>query len=679
MITRQSEQMLGIWKELVSFDGNGASITSQSWQAQKALATAISSLAYDPSGVSTAMLAQDFHKSHLGGKHFSLADMISPSDNILWLMEKAQSMTNLLAEKEVVDAFAGVQQSIISALSHYEVTPDHRYNTLINDLPSLAELRLSALKMSKELQLNQFTRGDSDRSGVRPAFMKTIYKWFNVNSLLAAAVSIPNGVSMHMIGTPDAFNTYFVFLIRNGGNIYLLSDVPKEKHPLYSEKTRRPDRRFAERAEKGWFPYELADVAFDVEYEEYYKTQSKAHDLVTYQVEWRDLSAVNQLEPDTVIWLSMMFSLIIQRFWSEDIQADELSYTGEMLPKPQALIERATLANLPIVSGTACEFAPLDVASIRIENSSEDEIGKTYDLTHSWLEDRYGHKVSQAALNLTSPEDSKILLGKDAAGQIVPVIIDPESDDKSVMTIKATPFPVTRFGTARQIENDRKFLARVTYADAIQKLAQEEFEARKKEIRQWFSAAVRKNIDTLLQYAGSSSIWINDGHNTGREGTVKTNFAVCRHNADGLYHRFMAVQEISSGSNLYQLEDLTETKGGKLACNVTGAKPSYFASFTPTNARELAVLVGCEVSELPDVLQHWDLRRVSTGNSIIDRIDPVAWRTSDPWIEMKFGAVLALSKRGLAQMQKVAKLPPLNIATEEQMQHSSSSISIFGN
>lgn len=681
MISDLSAKMLNAWAELAGVVPGATSFSSNSYEATKKFEQATKGLELDPSGISTAMLAHGFYGKHVGATKFSLNDLLEPSAEVKALLEKTRGFKSLLDDQVVADAVQGFKDSITKALSHYEVEVSGDLELLLKSNVDMAEMRLSALNSIKELRMDQFLRGEPEEPGVNPVFMKTIFKWWNINSLLAAAVRMPSGISLHMISTPKAFDTFFVFLIRNGGNLYILSDVAKEKHPLYSSSTRRPDRKFSDRINQNWFPYELADVEW-VEGEEdewhVYQTASKARDLVAYQHESRPLSAINKLEAAPTVWLSMMFSLIMKRFWGSNEQAQELSYTGEMVLNAQALLQRASLANLPVVSTAAIEATVIDKQMISTEIATEDGIGKIYNMTTAWMVERYADQVDDEVLNLTASQDETIGLALTHEGTVK--VHSDDKQDKDLQVAASYPYPTTRFGSLTNLENDRMFLARSNFAESISLLAQAEFNARHVEIEKWFAQAVRRNLENLIALSGNESIWIDDGENTGLDNTTRNNRAACRSKDGRLFHRFMGRAEVGSNHNFWPALGLYESNhnGYNAKCNVTGAKATYIVGFTPANAKELAVLVGCEVNELPDVLQHWTIRRHRAGNHLTDRIDPMSWRLKDPWAEAIFNVNLALSKRGLAQVQKTPKLPPLAIATTEQMQQSSFTTSILG-
>jgi hypothetical protein len=680
MISDFSAKMLHAWADLAGIDLGSTSFSSRTYEARKALEQAAKAMELDPSGICTAMLGHEFYNGHISATGYSLRDLLAPSVEISALLEKTRGFKTLLSEQEVESAIQGFMDSIRKSLAHYDVEINEGLAKLLDSHGDMGYMRLSALKSIKGLRMDQFLRGEPEQPGVNPVFLKTIQKWWNVNSLLAAAVKMPSGISLHMIGTPKAFDTFFVFVIRNGGNLYFLSDVAKEPHPLYSSMTRRPDRKFADRANQNWFPYELADVEYVKGEEEdewdVYQTASKARDLVAYQHESRPLSAINKLNAESTVWLSMMFSLIVNRFWGANEQAKELSYTGEMVLNSQALLQRATLANLPVVASSGFEAAVIDQQMISIEAATKEGIGETYKMTTTWMVDRYAGQVSDDVLNITGSKEGAIGLVLTHEGSVT---VQTEGQDKDLLVVDSHPYPVTRFGSATTLENDRKFLARTNLALSIQMLAKAEYDERRNEIEQWYAQAVQRNLENIVALAGNGDIWIDDGAGTGLDVTTYHNRAKVRNVGDHLFHRFMGRIEVSSSYSFSPSRMLYKNNNGyNPKCNVTGAGASYLVGFTPVNARELALLAGCEVHELPDVLQHWTIREHRSGNQNIDRIDPMSWRLKDPWAEVIFNVSIALSKRGLTQLEKTAKLPDLPIATEEQMKHSSSTISIFG-
>jgi hypothetical protein len=98
--------------------------------------------------------------------------------------------------------------------------------------------------------------------------------------MLAAATRMPSGVSLNLIRHPDGYQSYFCFVIRNGGNLFVLSDVPEYSHPLQGMMSRRPDRELDRRAARNWFPYDLLGASYDEESGRLYIKQTEQRGLV---------------------------------------------------------------------------------------------------------------------------------------------------------------------------------------------------------------------------------------------------------------------------------------------------------------------------------------------------------------------------------------------------------------
>ena len=149
--------------------------------------------------------------------------------------------------------------------------------------------------------------------------------------MVAAATRMPSGVSLNLIRHPDGYQSYFCFVIRNGGNLFVLTDVPEYSHPLQGMMSRRPDRELDRRASRNWFPYDLLGIEYNEESGRLYFKQTEQRGLVAYQHAALPLKPIAELPPPELVWVSMMFDLIVEKFWRRGYKAPQLSYTAEML------------------------------------------------------------------------------------------------------------------------------------------------------------------------------------------------------------------------------------------------------------------------------------------------------------------------------------------------------------
>ena len=82
-----------------------------------------------------------------------------------------------------------------------------------------------------------------------------------------------------------------------------------------------------------------------------------------------------------------------------------------------------------------------------------------------------------------------------------------------------------------------------------------------------------------------------------------------------------------------------------MKCAFSGKTPSVALVIEPKNVDELAFICGCKKEELPEQIQHWGEKVRYCGNQLLDRIDPMSFKISDPFQKMTFEIVILLSKK----------------------------------
>lgn len=673
-----ARQGILIWQEIVGIKVTDTSFNLNNYDKFSDLKRAVTALEHDQSGVTSALLISAFFAAHKQNPRFSLDDVLSTSPRLQTALALGKEMEAVLGNPLLADAQAAFEAALVEAMTHYGASENPEVMAAIADAALIADLRQSAFNSLSKLRLDQFLRGEAEPESSKPVFVRQVYKWWNINSLLAAATRMPSGISLNLISNEDALGSFFAFVIRNGGNLYILSDRGRVDHPLQNGMRRRPDRVMNDRISQNWFPYDLADIEYDESTRKLKTKASAERGLVGYQVDLLPLAELKDLPTENLVWTTLMFSLIVDKFWKGGHQVEELSFTGEMVKNSQALLSVAQTANLPVQSGQIQPFTELDQTSISPENSTKAEIGDSFHNKDLWLQDRYGHRVSTELLNLTAPSDTviQVVISKDAQAVVADETQLVERKAEGTCVYAAHKYPSTQFGTRQEIEQDRKFLARVNYADAIQTLADMEFKERSEQVRKWFMDRCKANAENLLALAHAESIWLFGG--TGNLTSIHENHAPCRvtRGADGfqnensesfkpnaLNYRFMKVFSAKDSDRPWWREPLFSFRNNKTPlCNINGTEASYEVLFTPVVSEDLAFMAGCTVEELPDVLQKWDLKDGYHGNRILNRIDPIHWRLKNPWLDLDLRARFALSKRAMTAIEKAnAPIPFANL------------------
>jgi hypothetical protein len=683
---------LALWRQIngiapdADMSNDFGTHTVGSWEVRKTFKAIKEALDLDPTEITATLLLTHFVKEHAASHSFSLDALLHKPAEVEATLAPVREALRILHAPTLIETRDAFIEAIRAALVQYDAAGREDIQKLLAKPDEIAILRRDALRSIANLRVDQFLDGSPEPAGVRPVYTKTVHQWWNVNSMLAAVTRQPAGVSLNLIRHPDGFQSYFAFVIRNGGNVFVLSDTPDYAHPLQGYMSRRPDRALDERAARNWFPYDLLGLEYDEESDRLYFAESKARGLVAYQNAALPLKPVSELPPRELVWLAMMFDLIVERFWKQGWKAPALSYTAEMLVEGNRLLAHAAQARLPVAGYEPVGLQPLTVADMHHETVDEAAVGRKYENPNAWMEARYASRVTPEALNLIAPPETTLAI-TDQTGAVGEVEIPRnahEWDARALMEgkTKLHALDATTFGTREKLHADRLFLARHNYARRITQLAVEEFEQRKDEVLAWWHKRLEANRDTLLAYAGNAIVWVDAGmtaqtfggygDKAGRARSVEP-----RRPDESMFddrprpvllHAVLerhVIKEVRFGLWGIGGKVLSEMRDRHPLCAVNGAKATYAVGFTPATPQELAVLAACKVDELPDVLQHWDQLRPYHGNSILSRIDPMVWVAQNPWRKLDLRFILPLSVRGLAAVQKVAALPPLPGATTE--------------
>ncbi|WP_432262801.1 hypothetical protein [Cupriavidus sp. TMH.W2] len=658
-------QALALWRQTTGLHAEQKSFRLGDWELRKTFELLDEAIALDPTEVTAMLLFDYFVDDYLRTTAVSMRELIDAPEVVQARLNAPRELLGMLHSPELLAVRAGFKAALQRAVDQYNAGEREDVQKLFAAPHDLALLRRDALRSMANLRVDQFLDGEPEPLNIRPVYHRTVHQWWNINSLLAAATRMPSGVSLNLIRDPDAFQSYFCFVIRNGGNLFVLTDKEALEHPLQAGMTRRPDRVLAERAARNWFPYELLNLEYDEASRRLYMTETKVRSLVAYQPAALPLKTVSELEPTDLVWTAMMFDLIVERFWRQGFKAPALSYTGEMLnaDRDRALSNLATSSELPVATYDPLSLPPLRLEDVRTAAVSEDAVGYMQENPNQWMEERYADRISDASLNLLAAPGQTFLLQHDTGdlqqidGKPKPIASFEKARATEIKNVDATAF-----GTRESLAQDRLFIARFNFAKQIDVHAQAEYDERKDEVRNWFRGRVTGNLAQLTHWAMHEIIWVADGIQdswtrfTNTPANVRCQ-PVDRNKMSGpehLFHSFLHRVDLTQHDNRQRLGGmhLGDWRGSAPICTLHCTRASYYVVYTPTNPAELAALAGCAIEDLPDGLQHWDLLEMSSGNHLLRRIDPLSWAMHNPWRQLDLSVRLAFSKRAMAQIEK---------------------------
>ena len=596
------------------------------------------SLTYDDTGLFAECYLKVYFKKFLINKNMSLLELINNKDAD-GLISDIKTLYYALEEN---DAEKQVLDEAKKALEFYNLPFEL-------DLFSVIDLRTSALNcLNKKLRTMQFSVGTA---GDDFKMTRNIIMYKDLNALITcAAKGKINGVQLAYIRDEKRItDSYFAFVIKNGDNLHLLTDMPEYSHPLQSNMSRCPGRNMSNRIESNWFPYDtVADInVSDLWGSGRYGTSEKSTKLSTVLNEeslYTVIGTLDSLSQDEAFWFIMMLSLIKDKFYDKPAPELPMSYVGEMINSP--LIEKSE--NALMIQDA---LPSLDLGVIDFENTKDmkyqTELLK-FDDDNSSLIKRYKDQVNADLLNVISNTDKSIMIEdkyaiKDVFGK--------------VQGYKYLSLDLNQAGTKEELEYKQKWLLRYNYATEINRLIHEDYEKNalsiREEIRNLISVRIKDLIVMQLQgkLVGHKLIHSKEPMNFGQEYSegkydlskfMTTTYMWHKYD----YHRVTYRFGYDGYSNLADIK-----------CALTGKQGSLILHIEIKNADDLALVCGVSKDKLPLQLQDYDIRDKYYGNPILNNIDPMVWHLKDEFNEMRFDINIALSKTEYKNLCKKAGVP----------------------
>lgn len=658
-IAEALSEAMDVWVDLT---GTGPSKTSFSLgdmylnDMNEQLKTA---LELDPTGVTSYMLLECFLRQFLEQKAFTAAEIMRDYAKMSDWLKRAEGLFSMVQSDQAVELAAGFRTRVTAGIEHYDANSDD-VQAMLNDRDILPFLRRDALMAREKLTAYQFLQGET--GGAAQVFDHVYMAW-DVNDLLIGLRDMPiDGIAVVIMRDPTHVNrSYFCFAMKNGENITLFTDKSRPAYPgqedVLAGRARGVARAYASRAYAHYFPYQILKTHFDDHGDVVFDQET---DLVIGDKKLVPLMPIKALPSDQVIWLTMMFSLISDRFWKDGWTAPELAYTGKMITDKALLIEDQGGARLPVAKG----YQQIGLETVTIDDVTTDKLddlwsGKSTANPHQWMEDRYKDQVPEEMLNLwMHPENDTLYLeglvdkeDKERESQSLITTDVPEGTvrvkDMKNLPFWARPkvsalqtFSPSEFGTETELNEDRRYIARHNMAKHIERSAQIEYAQKYSEMMKWYRSRLNKNMDAILDMIAerrhaelTDSVTIEQRRAFGpRIGDVKSDefaFSMTSHDFGELFH-FPTYH----------------------ACYLDKTKSSWRVQFLPRSADDLAILLGVARKDMPAFFKDWSSERASSGNHLLNRLDPMINVIKDPWKEFPVEVNIYLSKRALTRLEK---------------------------
>lgn len=612
----------------------------------------------DISGTTAILLLRGLFEAYVQERVFKVHALLYEPQKVESALSEMREFHALITSPVCEEAVVEFRESCRAAAIHYSYDLGKLTKHLADDR-ALGELRLAAARSREKLDVHQFAQG---KPGSEPLqYNREVFEFTNINSFVAALhKQWVSGITLALVRDSNdergVFKAFFALGLRNGENITVLTDYAEGVHPEYHNMTRRPERQLVARARCHWFPYRLLD-------EDPVKRAKKKMALVAKDARAVPVDEVSKLEPPEFIWLTLLFGLVAEKYGG-NFKTGELSYTGEMVVEPHALL------GAPHALVGAGQYKPLVLPKLTPETTTREAADNRVPVGHNaWMEARYRHLVPEILLDVVG-ERRALEVGKQATKLLPGEVNDSKlpsarrqpgvfgwgPDHRKTALVPHAVDP-TCFGTRAQIERNRVWSARVNMMQAVQKFAVAEFVKKHEMVLRWYRERIARNMPRIWEAVAHGALtaptlsWEHDIEHSfplqdsqvWSEANILTQ-KVAKRRGD-------AFPGVFQGAGIE-----IGTWNDERRCVMCGKDPSQRASvFTlikPDNPRALALLCGIPARKLPWPLQHWWTSEPYTGNSILDRIDPQDWRLDNPWRHLELRICISLSKRAFSRLRR---------------------------
>lgn len=611
---------------------------------------------------------------------FSLAEILDGvADEFETIFEPAQELKTFLD----TDGIRAPQQAFFDecclALSFYReqamVDFSGRTREMIERQSGM--IALDAINdLDKLTKLTMFD-GQPDEDA-NPKVNHLIFAFDNLEELIDHGAQIPNGFSLCAIVSPHISDSYFVLVIRNGGHVTIVTDKGNYTHPLQQERMRsRNDRYNLDRIENSRFPYDLLNIEWS-DNGRRAEAGKTGQGIMESDTGFRVLATLKDLDDWDLLWFHFFIQQCQQRYFVDRVREPVMA-TGSMI----RLTHRwAGEDRFPVPSTQVIEFDARSSKELSTEfmHTLEPDWENRAN-PNVWMEKRFADQVPEDALyippsafkhgdelvKLTVDKNGTRVSKEDATGLAW-------YDREKLNPINIRPLDLHSLDTRERVIRDAHFMARHNQTMVIKELVNVDYEARQKEVMQWFNKAVVKNlpnfIDDLLSlnheafYIDSAEFDKHVSDLSQRGGGV---FSQINTRSGGRRRDIMVSYEPVAKQRIISREseerfpdtrnelDLVDYIEGCYRCYLDSDDPAQlFLRLHVATVADIMKLTGLSMDEIPPELHSRGLR-VYTGNSILDRIDPLA-TLDNPWDKLPLRFCLPVSLKSFKAWRKAQGL-----------------------
>jgi hypothetical protein len=568
----------------------------------------------DPEGFLPILVLYSVFNNYCRETRCKLYDLIHNENNINQL-EYAKEISKVIDNPIIINRLDNEKQKFSDALNMI------KKENIDIDNEAFIEILYEAKLAAFDLRVDQFSKGN--KSEKTPILSNKIFQSYSVSNFIYALANNPEYESIvAMCLIKDAYDplfSYFVVGIRNGQRVYVVSDKQNEPHPLYKTRTRRPGKHQADRMEKYWFPYYLLD--FDLDYRGDLIPNRDEKGIVKYNIQDTTLCELKDMNYENLLWFVELYYDLVNKYFLNEYEKDELSYTGDMINIKGVDNELSKALVIQNPKGLMVKIPSTKEMSVIVQ----DNANFSYPL--------FNNKGLYEIVNIEASGNELVPMG-DSLQEIKIEVND--------LSTTGYTFDKNLFGTEKELTENVLFIARYNESQLIKEKLNKNFKERQKEIEEWYTQKINSNKDIFF------------------EAIAKGEFITSKEQYAGFFDN----EEIESNILEFGIKSNSEWDRNKIIkhddvewyncddyCAYNTKKSYYKATFNISTAKAIAKVVGVDIDELPIEIRDYKKEGRYSGNSILDRVDPVEC-IQNPYHKIKFDISMYISKSGYKQILK---------------------------
>ncbi|MDM8214052.1 hypothetical protein QUW13_09175 [Enterococcus hirae] len=611
-------------------------------------------LELDPSGIASYLEIKSALPQILNHITFTRTNLIENKAILEKFAVDYQNLAQLLDSPAAIDAENTFYVDLYRKMANYRNT-GFSYGSFIDLIKKndFADICFEALEHAEKLNVMQFSQGPTTKKTAM--ISDSILGFWSIASLVDFIRNQEkDGIALYGIIDQLSYENFFVFGVKNGRNITILSDNPASLAAVSLQETYRYSERYVVSKNKSsYLPYELLDFEISsIDGALYaYAVGGESRKVLVQKNSAIQLGSLSSLKLTNCLSILLMIHMIEDRYFKCNLHTAAISYTGEQFLKSESFDESSVGVTENLENGWMIDYyrkqGKIDKSLLFPITKSGEYVSIVYDGEHFFLRDRKDN-----------PRNNAQGIERMSEGGITKGTIN--------VWENAYIFVPSTFGTAKELKKQVNYIERANLAAQLSCLIRYDYEKQIDDFRKRYVRCLKGRLSWLLEriaklheeplplttflidpaerYPGAfSAHWFD----------VKSSEEPFRYQrSDYLIGNYISKQYIDRSTS----EEVA-------VCAVTGDKATIECQLLVSSIDDLLYITGWNLSDLPVQMRHINSLNQLPNNlksKELDPIDQVANPFAPPFrnANNQYHVTIPLSKNGYTLLRQQAGLQP---------------------